>query len=46
MGSRPQLLAFAAGFLVASLLAAAFVLAPRGGVERFACLAAAGGTRI
>lgn len=31
MGSRPQLLAFAAGFLTASLLAAAFVLTPRGG---------------
>ncbi len=34
MGSRPQILAFAAGFLVASLLAAAFVLTPRGGAER------------
>jgi hypothetical protein len=34
MGSRPQILAFAAGFLTASLLAAAFVLAPRGGTDR------------
>jgi hypothetical protein len=34
MGSRPQVLAFAAGFLTASLLAAAFVLTPRGGAER------------
>ncbi len=34
MGSRPQLFAFAAGFLTASLLAAAFVFAPRGGTER------------
>ena len=34
MGSRPQLLAFAAGFLTASFLAAAFVLTPWGGAER------------
>ena len=34
MGSRPQILAFAAGFLLASLLAAAFVHAPRGSAER------------
>jgi hypothetical protein len=33
MGSRPQIIAFAAGFLTASLLAAAFVLTPRGGAE-------------
>jgi hypothetical protein len=34
MGSRPQVLAFAAGFLTASLLAAAFVLTPSGSAER------------
>jgi len=34
MGSRPQILAFAAGFLLASLLAVAFVLAPRGDAKR------------
>jgi hypothetical protein len=34
MGSRPQILAFSAGFLVASLLAAAFVFAAREGAER------------
>jgi hypothetical protein len=34
MGSRPQLVAFAAGFLTASLLAVAFVFTPRGNGER------------